>query len=62
MGSSKRIVPFESLGGAGYLEGMQAEQVLIDGREVTNRLYIGVCDGVLQGEIRAIVPHELTKP
>ncbi len=59
--SSKRIIPFESLGGAGYLEGMQAEQVLIDGREVTNRLYIGVCDGVLQGEIRAIVPHELTK-
>ena len=58
---SKRIIPFESLGGAGCLEGMRAEEILIDGREISNRLYIGVCEDVLQGEVKAIVPYEILK-
>ena len=58
---SKRIIPFGSLGGEGILEGMRAESVQIDGRDISNRIYIGVCEGVLQGDVRAIVPYELAK-
>ena len=57
----KRIIPFDSLGGTGILEGMRAEEILIDGREISNQLYIGVCEGLLRGEVKAIVPYEIIR-
>lgn len=56
---SKRIIPFESLGGNGLLEGMRVETVTVDGKAVSNRVYIGVCDGLLKGSVKAIVPYEI---
>ena len=58
---SKRIIPFSSLGGTGILEGVRAEEVLIDGNEISDSVYIGICDGVIRGEVRAIVPFEIIK-
>jgi stage II sporulation protein GA (sporulation sigma-E factor processing peptidase) len=56
-----RIIPFESLGGSGYLEGYRADSVKINGKPLPCEVYIGLCDGVLKGEIKALVPLEITK-
>lgn len=58
-GSSGRIIPYQSLGGSGMLEGIPADEVSIDGHSLAERVYIGICDGVLKGDIKAIVPYEL---
>lgn len=58
---SKRMIPYDSLGGTGLLEGKRAEQIWIDGEEVSSQIYIGVCKGVLKGDIKAIVPYEIVK-
>lgn len=56
-----RIIPFESLGGSGFLYGYKLEKLTIDGVQPPGGVYIGVCEGVLKGEVKALVPHELTK-
>lgn len=56
-----RIIPFESLGGDGILKGYKADYVRIDGKELKCGVYLGVCENVLKGEIKALVPYELTK-
>lgn len=56
-----RIIPFESLGGDGVLRGYPLDKAVIDGRQADGRVYLGVCEGVLKGEVRAIVPSSLTK-
>ena len=35
--------------------------VQIDGREVGKGVYIGLCDGLLKGDVKAIVPYLLLK-
>lgn len=57
----KRVIPFDSLGGTGILEGFRADSILIDGREISNAVYVGICDGVLKGDVKAIVPYEIIK-
>lgn len=56
-----RMIPFNSLGGEGVLRGIPAESVQIDGREVGKGVYIGLCDGLLKGDVKAIVPYLLLK-
>ena len=57
----KRVIPFDSLGGKGVLEGFRADSISIDGKEISNTVYIGICDGVLKGDVKAIVPYEIVK-
>ena len=57
----KRIIPFSSLGGEGILEGFRTDRLQIDGKELSNRIYIGLCDGVLKGEVKALVPSAIMK-
>ena len=54
-----RIIPYQSLGGDGILEGIIAEEASIDGKPLAERVYLGLCSGVLKGDIKAIVPYEL---
>ncbi|HCA04892.1 MAG TPA: hypothetical protein DEO32_03230 [Ruminococcaceae bacterium] len=56
-----RLIPFETIAGSGIIRGFKPKQVLIDGREATESLYIGCCENVLKGDVRAIIPSELTK-
>lgn len=55
----KRIIPYQSLGGDGILEGIRVEEISIDGKPLAERVYIGLCDGVLSGGVKAIVPYDL---
>ena len=35
--------------------------VLFDGKEIGKNIYIGICDNVLKGDVKAIIPYELVK-
>ena len=54
-----RVIPFNSLGGGGFLKGFRPNAVSIDGAPVGNGLYVGVCSGALLGEVKAVVPAAL---
>lgn len=54
-----RIIPFESLGGEGIIKGFRPEMVQINGRKAGNKIYIGICENILKGEIKALIPSEL---
>ena len=54
-----RVIPYDSLGGKGLLKGYKPDRVTVDGREVLS--YIGVCENVINSEIKAIAPYEIIK-
>lgn len=56
-----RVIPFESLGGKGFIRGYRLSSLKIDGKESEQDVYLGVCENVLNGEIKALVPYELTE-
>ena len=56
-----RVIPFTSLGGEGYLNGFKPDVVKIDGTELTEEVYIGMCSNALKGDIKALVPNEILK-
>ena len=56
-----RIIPFESLGGNGIIKGFPPDEVKIDGKEIGKNIYIGICNDVLKGDVKAIVPYDLIK-
>lgn len=55
-----RIIPFDSLGGSGILKGYKPDIVRINGKEAEN-IYIGISDGVIKSETKAIAPYDLIK-
>ena len=56
-----RVIPFESLGGNGIVKGFPPDETKIDGKEIGKNIYIGICDNVLKGDVKAIIPYELVK-
>lgn len=54
-----RIIPFESLGGCGIIRGFKPNTIKIDGIQKDNSIYIGICNNVLNGDIKALIPSEL---
>lgn len=56
-----RVIPFESLGGNGIVKGFPPDEVKIDGKEIGKNIYIGICNNVLKGDVKAIIPYELVK-
>ncbi len=54
-----RVIPFTSLGGEGILSGFCADKIIIDGKAVDNSVYIGICENVFKGDIKAVIPSEL---
>lgn len=54
-----RIIPYQSLGGNGILKGIMTEEASIDGIPLSEHIYIGLCSGIIKGDIKAIVPYEL---
>lgn len=56
-----RLIPYRTLGGNGTVRGYLPESVAIDGKKYAQPLYLGVCENVLKGDVRAIIPYELIK-
>ncbi len=59
--SKLRIIPFNSLGGNGIIKGFKPEKIFINGKEINNDVYIGICSNILKGDIKALVPPEIIK-
>ena len=58
---SLRIIPFESLGGSGIIKGFKPDEVYIDGSKVNEEIYIGICDNVINSEIKGLMPENISK-
>ena len=59
--NTMRVIPFESLGGKGIIKGFLPEQIMIDGKPAEQSLYVGICENILKGDVRAIIPFEAVK-
>ena len=59
--NTMRVIPFESLGGKGIIKGFLPEQIMIDGKLAEQSLYVGICENILKGDVRAIIPFEAVK-
>ncbi|MBQ5399499.1 MAG: sigma-E processing peptidase SpoIIGA [Ruminococcus sp.] len=55
----KRIIPFESLGGKGIIYGFKADEIYIDDKKCHEEVYIGLCEGIFETEIKGLVPESL---
>lgn len=56
-----RVIPFESLGGSGIITAFKADEVYIDGKKVNEEIYIGICDNVINSEIKGLMPENISK-
>lgn len=54
--SPMRIIPFESLGGKGIIKGFKPDKIFINNKEILNNVYIGVCENVINSDIKALIP------
>lgn len=54
-----RVIPFTSLGGDGILKGFPADKIIINGKVVNDTIYIGICENVLLGDFKALIPNDL---
>lgn len=54
-----RIIPFESLGGDGILQGFKADKVKINGKPLFNEVYIGLCNNIFRNDIKGLIPKIL---
>lgn len=59
--SKIRLIPFESLGGKGILKGFKPEKIIINGQIQNNNIYLGICENILKGDIKSLIPLEITK-
>ncbi len=55
-----RIIPYNSLGGNGIIFGFKASGVSIDDKNVNEEIYIGMCDGILNDEIKGLIPENIS--
>lgn len=55
-----RLIPFESLGGTGVIKGFKPDIVKIDNKKIDDDIYIGICENILNGDIKALTPLEIT--
>lgn len=44
-----------------FVKGFPPDKVKIDGKEICKSIYIGICNDVLKGDVKAIIPYELVK-
>lgn len=54
-----RIIPFSSLGGEGIIKGIKPMEVYINNKKLNSEIYIGFCENILSGEIKALIPNDI---
>lgn len=54
-----RLIPYSTAAGSDMLIGFKPNHLAIDGKELNNGCYIGICKGKLKGEIKSIMGPEL---
>ena len=54
-----RLIPYESLGGSGLISGFKPQEVKIDGKKIDDQIHIGLCENILKGDIKALIPGQI---
>ncbi|MCH5201761.1 MAG: sigma-E processing peptidase SpoIIGA [Oscillospiraceae bacterium] len=53
-----RIIPFESLGGDGIIQGFLPQELYIDNNKIHRTVYIGITENIIKGEINSIFNYK----
>lgn len=54
-----RLVPFSSLGGEGILKAVKIDELIIDNTLINKIVYLGLCNNILHGEVKALIPNDI---
>ena len=54
-----RLIPFTSLGGNGVIKGFRPDEVKINNKNIGNEIYIGLCENIMKGDVKALISFEL---
>lgn len=54
-----RVIPFSSLGGEGIIKGIKAQEVIINNKKILKEIYVGFCENIFTGEIKALVSNDI---
>ncbi len=57
----KRIIPYKVLGSTSLMYGVKADKVIIDNKEVNKEIYIGLFDGSIDEQFKAIINYQITR-
>ncbi len=53
-----RIIPFNSLGGEGIIKGFLPKELYVDNTKIERKVYIGITQGIFNGEINSIFNYK----
>ena len=56
---STRVIPFESMGGAGMITGFLPDAVRLNDKPISQKVYIGISDRNFNGEFQALINAEV---
>lgn len=56
-----RIVPYKGLGKSSIMYAVKADKVAIDKKEINKDIYIGIYDGEIDKQIKAIINYQITR-
>jgi len=59
--SKMRVIPFESLGGDGFIYGFKANEVEIQNKIISQEIYIGICNNIFKNDFKGLIPENLIK-
>ena len=53
-----RIIPFNSLGGEGLIEGFLPDELYIDNIRIEKQVYIGITNNIFKNEVKSIFNYK----
>lgn len=58
---TNRLIPYKALGTEGILNGIKADKIFIDKREINKDIYIAIFQGVIDSQFKAIINHNIVR-
>lgn len=58
---ANRIIPYKALGANGILKGFKADKINIDKKVIDKDVYIGIYDGLIDPQFKAIINHKIVR-
>ena len=58
---TNRIIPYRALGTQGILKGFKADKINIDKKVIDKDVYIGIYDGLIDPQFKAIINHNIVR-
>lgn len=58
---NQRIIPYKTLNSNSIMYAVKADEIYINKKQINKQAYIGVFDGIIEQQIKAIINSELTR-